>query len=298
MLARPTKSLLALALLTMAGCATVPPNDPVVGDAHAAVYAARNNPQVVSYAPGELDRAVVTLRDTDDLIARGGSVDEVHRLAMLAQQRATLAQDAARTRAADAALAAQRAAQNAQAQADVTRQQAQQAQINAAVAQRQADDAQRQASALSQQAQALQLDNGITAPQVAELSALPSSRGVVVTLNDAMFDPGRSVLLPSGSATVHNLASFLVAHPERTVAIEGYADSSGNTNADQRLSEQRALAVQSALVGYGVDSRRIVVRGYGPSYPVASNSTPAGRQMNRRVEIVISDASGVIAPRG
>lgn len=295
MIAGPRKSLLALALLALAGCATVPPNDPVVGDAHAAVYAARNNAQVVTYAPAELDQAVLTMRDTDDLIARGGSIDEVHRLAVLAQQRAALAQDAARSRA---ALALQQAAQNAQAQADASRQQAEQARIQAAAAQRQAEDAQRQAAALSQQAQSLQLDGGLTPQQLADLAAAPTSRGVVVTLNDTMFDPGRSVLLPSGTVTVQRLASFLVAHPERTIVVEGYADSSGNTSVDQRLSEQRALAVQSALVTYGVDPRRILVRGYGPAYPVASNSTPAGRQMNRRVEIVISDRSGVIPPRG
>src|SRR5690348_6125163 len=132
--ARPMKSLIALALLTLAGCATVAPNDPVVGHAHAAVYAARNNPQVATYAPAELDRAVLAMRDTDDLIARGGSVDDVHRLATLAAQRATIAEDAAHARAAEAALAAQRAAQNAQAQAEASRQQAQQAQIQAAVA--------------------------------------------------------------------------------------------------------------------------------------------------------------------
>jgi outer membrane protein OmpA-like peptidoglycan-associated protein len=296
--ARPMKSLIALALLTLAGCATVAPNDPVVGHAHAAVYAARNNPQVATYAPAELDRAVLAMRDTDDLIARGGSVDDVHRLATLAAQRATIAEDAAHARAAEAALAAQRAAQNAQAQAEASRQQAQQAQIQAAVAQRQAEDAQRQAAALSQQAQALELDGGLSAPQLAELAALPTSRGVVVTLNDSMFDPGRSVLVPAGTVTVRKLADFLVTHPRRTIAIEGYADSSGNTAVDQRLSEERALAVQAALVGYGVDARRIVVRSYGPAFPVASNSTSTGRHMNRRVEIVISDGSGVIAPRG
>jgi outer membrane protein OmpA-like peptidoglycan-associated protein len=296
--ARPMKSLVALALLAAAGCATVPPNDPVVGDAHAAVYAARNNPQVVRYAPTELDQALATMQDADNLAARGGGVGEVHRLAALAQQRAALAQDAAHTRAAEAALTAQRAAQSAQVQAEASREQAQQAQLQAASAQRQAEDAQRHAAALSQQAQSLQLDAGLTPQQLADLAAIPTSRGVVVTLNDAMFDPGRSVLLPGGSATVRKLADFLVTHPERTIAIEGYTDSSGNAYADQRLAEQRAAAVQAALVGYGVEPSRIVVRSYGPAYPIASNGTAAGRQMNRRVEIVISDRSGVVAPRG
>ncbi|HZQ62548.1 MAG TPA: DUF4398 domain-containing protein, partial [Casimicrobiaceae bacterium] len=86
--ARPAKSILVLALLAMAGCATYPEHDAALENARAAVYAARSNPQVISYAPGELDRALATLHDADDLAARGGSINEVHRLADLAQPRA------------------------------------------------------------------------------------------------------------------------------------------------------------------------------------------------------------------
>src|SRR6266545_5024107 len=100
MIARPAKSILALALLAAAGCATFPEHDAALEDARVAVYAAQRNPQVTSYAPGELDQAVVTLRDADNLAARGGSVSEVHRLAFLAQQRAATAQETARLRTA------------------------------------------------------------------------------------------------------------------------------------------------------------------------------------------------------
>jgi outer membrane protein OmpA-like peptidoglycan-associated protein len=82
------------------------------------------------------------------------------------------------------------------------------------------------------------------------------------------------------------------------VAIEGFADASAAGPFDRDLSQQRVLVVQSALVGLGVDPRRTIVRPYGPEYPIASNATAAGRQMNRRVEIVVSDRDGVIAPRG
>jgi len=304
MFANSVKPILALALLVAAGCATVPERDPVIEDARVAVYSARSNPQVTSYAAVELDLAVVTLRDCDDLAARGGSPSEVRRLALLAQQRAALAQDAARTRSAEAALAVQRNAQEARLQADISRRQAESAQLQASAAQRQAEEAQRQAAATQLQAQALQLNNGVVVNSgvvvepLADLRALPTSRGLVVTLNDPMFDPGSSQLRPDAMYTVQRLAVYLTTHPERTVAIEGFSDPSGDRYADQRLSEQRALVVQAALISQGVDSRRTIVRGYGRAYPIASNATAAGRQMNRRVEIVVSDGGGIVVPRG
>jgi outer membrane protein OmpA-like peptidoglycan-associated protein len=298
MIAHPTKSILAVALLAVAGCATVPERDLVLEDARVVVYAARTNPQVVSYAPVELDQAVATLAEADGLALRGDSLNEVHRLALVANQRAALAQNVARTRSAEAALAVQLAARDAQLQADLSRRQADAAQLQAAAAQRQAEDAQRQAAAIQLRAQAPDLSAGVLQEQLSDLAALPTSRGLVVTLNDTMFDPGSSELQPGALYTVQKLAVFLTAHPERTVAIEGFTDTSGNGYFDQKLSERRALAVQAALVSLGVDSRRTIVRGYGRAYPIASNATAAGRQMNRRVEIVVSDRGGVVTPRG
>ena len=79
--------------------------------------------------------------------------------------------------------------------------------------------------------------------------------------------------------------------------IEGFTDSTGSDDYNQQLSENRALAVKDALVQAGVESNRVVVQGYGEANPVASNDSTAGRQLNRRVEIVISDESGAIASR-
>jgi outer membrane protein OmpA-like peptidoglycan-associated protein len=81
------------------------------------------------------------------------------------------------------------------------------------------------------------------------------------------------------------------------VRIEGFTDSTGSDDYNQQLSENRALAVKDALVQAGVESNRVVVQGYGEANPVASNDSTAGRQLNRRVEIVISDESGAIASR-
>jgi uncharacterized protein YcfJ len=120
-----------------------------LADARLSLDAARRNPQVAMYAPVELDQAAATLRQADDLAANGGRYDDVHQLAMLANQRASAAQDTARLRSQQAALNAQRTATEARIQADSTQRQAANAQLQAAEAQRQADEAQRLAVAPS-----------------------------------------------------------------------------------------------------------------------------------------------------
>jgi len=142
------KSVLVLAVLAATGCASVPERDAVMEEARISVNAARSNPQVAIYAPAELNQAVATLRQADDLAARGGRISEVDQLAMLASQRAGLAQEAARARSEQAALMEQRRANDAQLTANMSRRQAESAQIQATEAQRQADDAQRLASSM------------------------------------------------------------------------------------------------------------------------------------------------------
>jgi uncharacterized protein YcfJ len=137
----------ALAILAASGCASFPSRDPALDDARLSLDAARRNPQVAMYASAELNQAAVTLRQADDLAANGGRYDDVHQLALLANQRAAAAQDAARVRSEQAALVAQRTAIDARIQADATQRQAAVAQLQAAEAQRQADQAQRLAAA-------------------------------------------------------------------------------------------------------------------------------------------------------
>ena len=148
MLRESIRAISMLAAFAVAGCVSVLPGDPVMEDARLSVNAARNNLQVASYAPSELALAVETLRQADDLAARGGRVGDVHQLATLASQRAALAQQLARTRGEEAAIMAQRRAAEAQLNADLSRRQAESAQIQAAAAQRQAEEAQRIASSL------------------------------------------------------------------------------------------------------------------------------------------------------
>lgn len=152
MLRNSAKYVLVLAVLAAAGCATVPERDAVMEDARLSVNAAAINPRVTSYAPAELNQAVSTLRQAEDVAARGGRVGEVHQLAMLASQRAAMAQEAARTRSEEAALIVQRRADDAQLTANLSRRQAESAQIQATAAQHQAEEAQRLASSMQPRA--------------------------------------------------------------------------------------------------------------------------------------------------
>jgi len=115
---------------------------------------------------------------------------------------------------------------------------------------------------------------------------------LVLTLGDVLFDTGRAELNPGAARNLDRLVQFLTDHPERRVEIDGYTDSIGTDSYNLDLSQRRADAVRSVLVSRGIDSSRIATRGYGKDYGVASNADSGGRQLNRRVEIVIGGEDG------
>jgi outer membrane protein OmpA-like peptidoglycan-associated protein len=127
--------------------------------------------------------------------------------------------------------------------------------------------------------------------ELTDLQAKQTDRGMVLTLGDVLFDTGRAELKAGAFSTLDRLATFLRQNPERTVAIEGHTDSVGSDSFNQSLSERRAQAVRVALTSRGIDSGRVTAAGMGETKPVANNATAEGRQRNRRVEVVISNAS-------
>jgi len=127
--------------------------------------------------------------------------------------------------------------------------------------------------------------------QIAALNAKTTERGLVVTLGDVLFDTAQSNLKASSSNHLANLAAFLKAYPERTVIIEGHTDSVGDEDYNFGLSQRRANSVQSYLAGQGIAASRITTAGKGESLPVADNGSASGRQQNRRVEVIITDAT-------
>jgi outer membrane protein OmpA-like peptidoglycan-associated protein len=132
--------------------------------------------------------------------------------------------------------------------------------------------------------------------EIAELKAMKTERGIVLTLGDILFESGKAALMPGAMATIDQLVEFLQKYPNRNIIIEGHTDSVGSENFNLGLSQKRADAVREPLISKGIAAERITTKGYGEQYPVASNATPAGRQQNRRVEIIILD-EGVSAEK-
>lgn len=131
--------------------------------------------------------------------------------------------------------------------------------------------------------------------ELRDLQAKQTDRGMIVTLSDVLFDTAQATLKPGADRDLDRLADVLKANPKTRVMVEGHTDSVGSDEYNQELSERRAQAVTSALSARGVPADQYQTRGLGKGFPVASNDTAAGRQQNRRVEIVFSDETGRFA---
>ncbi|MGZ4960229.1 MAG: OmpA family protein [Methylomonas sp.] len=131
--------------------------------------------------------------------------------------------------------------------------------------------------------------------EIARLKAKKVPQGILVTLGDVLFDTGRSNLKAGSLQHIYPLAEYLKEHPETMVKIEGHTDSQGSADYNSELSQRRADAVRDFLISNGIAPERISAQGMGEDYPVASNSTAAGRQQNRRVEVTITDMPGTKA---
>lgn len=128
--------------------------------------------------------------------------------------------------------------------------------------------------------------------ELEEMEAEQTERGMVLTLGDVLFDTGRAELADGAMPTMDRLAGFLSENTEHRLLIEGHTDSRGSDEYNRNLSADRSRAVADALSQRGVSRDRLRTAGMGEAYPVASNDTSAGRQQNRRVEIVVSDGDG------
>lgn len=228
-------------------------------------------------------------RDRVRLEARTREADSARRGAQYSQREAEASQRSAEAsqRQSEASLreseASQRSAEASQRQAVAERQAADAAQLNAQVARQQTLDAEGRARQLE--------------ARLSEMEARKTERGMVITLGDVLFDTNMARLKSGGMRNVQKLADFFKQYPQRNVMIEGFTDSTGSTGRNQELSDERADSVRVALLDMGISADRMTSRGYGESYPVAGNDTASGRQLNRRVEIVVSDDNGRIAPR-
>jgi len=167
--------------------------------------------------------------------------------------------------------------------------QAQTAQAEAQTAQVQAQTAEQRAQAAEQDKE--QMRQKLLAQLNQVLQTRDSARGLIVNMSDVLFDPNHSTLKPGAKVRLAKVAGIVQAYPDLKLQIEGYTDSTGSVEHNQELSERRAAAVRDFLIAQGVSINNVSAQGFGPSNPVASNGTPQGRQMNRRVDLVVNGES-------
>jgi outer membrane protein OmpA-like peptidoglycan-associated protein len=120
------------------------------------------------------------------------------------------------------------------------------------------------------------------------LNTRDTARGLIVNMSDVLFDTAKFSLRPAAREKLARVAGILEGHPGLRMQVEGYTDSVGTDDYNQTLSENRATSVRDYLTGAGIPTDSVTSKGFGKSEPVASNDTAAGRQQNRRVELVVS----------
>jgi len=250
---------LALVLsMGLAGCVSTPKDNATLTQARSEYEVAQSDPAVVKYAPIELKAAGDAIASAANALKEHEKEPQVEHLSYLAKQKVEIARETARLKVAEE-------------------------QIKTAGADR---------DKVLLQARTAEADR-----LRSELNAKQTDRGMTITLGDVLFDTGKARLKSGSERSLQKLAQFLSENPQRHVAIEGFTDNVGGDDFNQELSERRADAVRDALVGMGVSNDRISTKGYGKAFPVAGNEAAAGRQLNRRVEIVIASDNREIAPR-
>jgi outer membrane protein OmpA-like peptidoglycan-associated protein len=282
----------AVAAILLAACAAAPPKPNGAAEARGKLTQLQSDPKLANRAPLAVKEADAAVR-----AAEQPEVDRelgTHRVYMAdrkvdiarAQAETSLAEDQRSTLSAQresARLDARtREADAARDQVATARAEGAEQKVVAEQARTDADTARLDAASSEQQAAELRR-------QVELLQAKPTDRGLVLTLGDVLFTSGRADLKTGATGNLNKLVAFLNEYPDRTAAIEGYTDNVGSEDSNQGLSERRAASVKSYLVGQGIGASRLSAAGKGENDPLAGNDSAAGRQQNRRVEVVISN---------
>jgi outer membrane protein OmpA-like peptidoglycan-associated protein len=170
---------------------------------------------------------------------------------------------------------------------DKAKREADQAWMAADARAREAQARSREAEQARMQMAAAQAQTAALTKELSELKATQTDRGVVLTVGSALFATGKADVAPGIQRSADKLVAFLQSNPKRNVLIEGHTDNTGSHEGNVKLSQARADAIKTLLMSKGIAPERIVAKGYGSQYPQVANDTPAGRQANRRVEIVV-----------
>lgn len=264
---------IGVAAALLAGCAAAPTHDDRIDQAQSEIQTLAADPLAQQAASRDLDEARARLQDAQNALAAKQPPPVVDHFAYLAQRHA------------EAGLAR---VQAEHARVDLAHAQQERTQILLASRAREAQGAQNQVQSTRAELQQTQ-------QELAALKAKPTDRGMVVTLGDVLFDTGQASLKPGADLTLDRLASYMRSNPNTRVLIEGHTDSVGSDSYNDALSQRRADAVAHALIARGVEDQDVRAIGRGKNFPVATNDSAAGRQQNRRVEIVFSDQNGRFA---
>ena len=275
----------------------------------------KDAPEIFSKAAASLqmtENALASKADKKDILSKAGQAiqfaEDARALAAQRQNEARIAaeRDAASAKAKSEAEA--KAAEEAKRQAELTAAKEAQtkAETEAAAAKAKAEAdaaaarAKAEADALRAKEEAAQAEAERSRKAAAELRAQlldqfnrvletrDTPRGLVVNMGDVLFDFGKYNLRSEAREKLAKLSGIILAHPGLKLAVEGHTDSVGSDESNQKLSQQRADTVRSYLIEQGLQDASVLSMGFGKTSPVAGNDTPAGRQKNRRVEIVVS----------
>jgi len=283
----------AVGAILVTACASVPKTLPEVEQARADVQTLASEPSADTLAASELRDARQSLQGAETAVKEGRKDDALHYAYLASKQAETgesrIKEDRAKRDVSQGEAdrnrvlleARTRDAQDATAVAREEQARAEAAKQEALAAKAQAEDARKQTEDMQR--------------QLAELQAKQTERGMVLTLGDVLFDTAAATLKPGADSVMNRVAEFMNKNPETKVLIEGHTDSRGSDEYNELLSQRRSAAVRDALAARGVDRSRVEAVGKGEGFPVASNDSSAGRQQNRRVEIVFSDQEGRFA---
>lgn len=282
-----------VSLLT--ACASSPKDSDMVNELQRQYDALAVSSDARKYAPVALQDAQNALRRTETLSANSKSAEDIARSAQITQRKLGIVQEQIRKGQADAVISGAELERkdimlNARTKdAEQAELNAQQALLAAQMAQEKSQSMQARAQQAEQRAREMEAKAALLQEEVTAITAKKTDRGLVLTLGDILFEFGKAQLLPGSERSLEQVSEFLTNYPERAIQVEGHTDSVGDATFNQNLSEQRALSVKNALIDHGVDASQVKSKGLGEELPVASNETDAGRQQNRRVEIVIEN---------
>jgi outer membrane protein OmpA-like peptidoglycan-associated protein len=305
---KPKLAVLCLAggIILAAGCSASRPN--ALDEARTNLENAQQDRQLSTQAQLPLYEAARSYERAEKAWKDGASRSEVNHIAYLVNQQIEIARQTAQQKTAEAEaqrLAGERERVILEArtrEADAARQQAQMSSQEAALSRQEALSKAREAEQARQesetrmreieqarkQAEDAAARNTRLEEQLMNLKARQTARGLELTLSNVLFDFDKATLKPGAERALNLLVDFLKANPDRRLTIEGHTDSLGAESYNLKLSQERADAVRAWFVQHNIAGERIVAQGMGENYPVASNDSEAGRQENRRVQIIIS----------